>query len=660
MNFLYPQFLYGLVALAIPVIIHLFNFRRTRRVYFSNTRFLQKVKEASSSKLKLKHYLILASRLLFIFFLVMAFAQPVLDAEGGSKPAQSIIIYLDNSFSMSNEVEDGITALDEALMSVGQLLDVLPGGTNYKLITNDFNPSSTVFKGKAEISEILTETGYSGTIRSVQDIQSRLDNEEGPYSVYWFSDFQQTSSTGNISDTVNQYNVLPLRFNSTKNVAVDSVYIENPLLIGNEKMTLNVDIKNYGEEEVNDLITNVYVDDIQVAAGSVDIIPGGTETITYDLAFGIDGVSRGRISFEEFPVTFDNEFYFVIDRREQINILEIKPDNNATYITNVYGNKELFNLKSISYQNLDYNLVNTSDLVVINGLDHIDPSLSVVLNEYVANGGSVCLVPGTVPDPDSYKQLYGLANLTLADSAIRSGLAVPDFDNPFFQNVFEERNPQMAMPEASQLLTWGMDRTAILNFKNGTAFLSDMATYGHLFIISSPLNPDYSNFQAHGLFVPVMYRMAVQSKRSIRKLYYIMNTPTIRIPADSLVGDRVYKLMGNDQEIIPSQRLVFDEVIMEVPKAQVEAGFYEVLLEDEEVSTLAFNYPFEESDLEQLGKEDISDLFQGSVTIFDADGAAGFGKAVENRYIGTPLWKLAIVLALVFLLVEVLLIRFFP
>ena len=52
MTFLYPSFLFGLFALAIPVIIHLFNFRRTKKIYFSNTLFLKKVKEASSSKLK--------------------------------------------------------------------------------------------------------------------------------------------------------------------------------------------------------------------------------------------------------------------------------------------------------------------------------------------------------------------------------------------------------------------------------------------------------------------------------------------------------------------------------------------------------------------------------------------------------------------------------
>src|SRR6478735_11554324 len=101
MSFLYPTFLWALAALSIPVIIHLFNFRKTTRIYFSNTRFLRQVKEETTQKRRLKQYLVLASRLLFLFFLVMAFAQPFLPAKEEMGQQQIICIYVDNSYSMS-------------------------------------------------------------------------------------------------------------------------------------------------------------------------------------------------------------------------------------------------------------------------------------------------------------------------------------------------------------------------------------------------------------------------------------------------------------------------------------------------------------------------------------------------------------------------------
>ncbi len=106
MKFLYPEFLYGLITLAIPVIIHLFNFRKSKKIYFSSTRFLQSVKKSTSKKLKLKHYLILASRMLFLTFLVFAFAQPYLPGLDKNPQAESVYIYLDNSLSMSGKVDD--------------------------------------------------------------------------------------------------------------------------------------------------------------------------------------------------------------------------------------------------------------------------------------------------------------------------------------------------------------------------------------------------------------------------------------------------------------------------------------------------------------------------------------------------------------------------
>ena len=109
MKFLYPQFLYALALVAIPIIIHLFNFRKFRTVYFSNVQFLKSVKEKTKSQSQLKHLLILLSRILAITALVLAFAQPYIPVDDSSQQAKkhAISIYIDNSFSMDAENEQG-------------------------------------------------------------------------------------------------------------------------------------------------------------------------------------------------------------------------------------------------------------------------------------------------------------------------------------------------------------------------------------------------------------------------------------------------------------------------------------------------------------------------------------------------------------------------
>ncbi len=126
MSFLYPSFLWALGVLLIPIIIHLFNFRRTTRVYFSNNRFLRQVKEATTAKRRLKHYLILASRLLFLFFLVITFCQPIIPAREQMGGNRNIVLYLDNSQSMSAQMDDKTRGLDAAIDFVNSIAERFP------------------------------------------------------------------------------------------------------------------------------------------------------------------------------------------------------------------------------------------------------------------------------------------------------------------------------------------------------------------------------------------------------------------------------------------------------------------------------------------------------------------------------------------------------
>ncbi|WP_310590407.1 BatA domain-containing protein [Dyadobacter sp. NIV53] len=76
MSFLFPSFLWGLLAISIPIAIHIFNFRRTKRVYFTNVAFLKAVETQTRSVRKIKHWLIMAARILAVASLAFAFAQP--------------------------------------------------------------------------------------------------------------------------------------------------------------------------------------------------------------------------------------------------------------------------------------------------------------------------------------------------------------------------------------------------------------------------------------------------------------------------------------------------------------------------------------------------------------------------------------------------------
>ncbi|MCK5102123.1 MAG: BatA domain-containing protein [Cyclobacteriaceae bacterium] len=667
MKFLYPEFLFGLFTLAIPIIIHLFNFRKSKRIYFSSTRFLTNIKKSTSQKLKLKHYLILFSRLLFLTFLVFAFAQPYIPSADKNPQVESVYIYLDNSSSMSNRVDGTMTSLHLGMDYVSKILDLYPANTSYKLLTNEFAPFSNTLKSKDEIEELLTELRLSNISRTLPEAYTRLKSHtlrqtEKSKDVFIISDFQK-STIGNIEqlkmDSIDQVFVSPIFFDATKNIFIDSMYLSNPFLVANEKNQLNVVLKNTGFEDASELQVKLFINEIQSASSIVNIPAGGSEELTFEISYNLEKVNRCRLNFEDYPVTFDNDFYFVLKLENKIDILEIKSEESISPIEQVYGNRSLFNYSFQIASNTDYSLIRQFDLVIVNGLTSIDNSLSLELNNYIAQGGSLFIIPGEKPDMNSYRNLLASINPVVNDTS-RVEISMPDLSDPFYENIFESANERIDMPNALPILNWQGQQMDLLKLKNNLNFLSGFRKQGTIFILAAPLEDQFTNFHRHALYVPVMYRIAAISKRSFEKLYYNINEPTINLRLDSLNKQDIFKLTDLEIELIPNQRISANELVLEMPKNTLNPGFYELKLEEKTKDVLAFNLDRAESYLAQMTFDEIKTNFANynNVKIFDANDADNFSKEVKKNKFGVPLWKYAIILSLLFLLAEVLLIRF--
>lgn len=660
MAFLYPSFLWALLALSIPVIIHLFNFRKTRRVFFSNNRFLRHVKEVTTAKRRLKHYLILASRLLFLLFLVLTFAQPVIPARDQLDAGQNIMIYLDNSQSMSAQMPDKTPALDAALNFSRGIVEMFPPDTRYRILTNDFAPFSNTFKTKTEALDILAQVRTSPVSRSMEEIKNRLEQYEGrAQEIFWISDFQK-STTGAIPtewDSTSRWHLVPVTFATAPNVFVDSAYLQNPFAAGGEKNVLTVIVRNDGKESVDQLNLKLSINDIQTGTAMVDIPAGGQAETSFDLTSGLMGFNRGVLSFNDFPVSFDNEFYLAMNFTAKIAVIEIKPVAGTTPVEQVFGNRQVFNFRSYSVENFNYSLLDQADLVVVNGIDRTDAALNLSLRNYISKGGTLLLIPGTKPDVQSMQQIAANPMIAVANAnPAPQELDRPDYNNPFFEHVFEERVSSIAMPSATQVLRWGQDRSAILRFKNDEPFLSRI---DQLYLMASPLDAAFTGFHNHALFVPVMYRIAGSSRKNDARLYYTLKENFISFKIDSLLQEETLRLKGA-REIVPAQRSVNEQVFLEIPKFSMTAGFYQVLAGADSVGLIAFNIDKAESLLDQFTGSEIKSQMGNAenITIFEATSEEAFSNEIKERYLGKPLWKYALMISLFFLLVEVLLIRF--
>ena len=120
------------------IIIHLFNFRRFKKVPFTNVVFLRELKEETSSRSRLRHLLVLLTRLLAVAFLVLAFAQPYIPSEKQTQRAgiQTVSVFIDNSFSMEAQSREG-SRLDIARNRARDIAMSYRPSDRFQVLTND-------------------------------------------------------------------------------------------------------------------------------------------------------------------------------------------------------------------------------------------------------------------------------------------------------------------------------------------------------------------------------------------------------------------------------------------------------------------------------------------------------------------------------------------
>lgn len=672
MSFLFPSFLYALGLIAIPVIIHFFNFQRAKRVYFTNVAFLKTVKEVTNSRNRLKHLLILSARMLFIAAAVLAFAQPFLpqkEAEKGAQGGNFMSIYLDNSYSMQQE-RDNLNLINWAVRYAEQLPKALPKQMRYQLLDNTLQGNFRYFYDADKLMDKLAGFSFSNATAPLDRVYERqlksLANQATPKgnSLFWVSDFQK-QNIPNLTDieidTAQQLYILPVSPNRNTNLYIDSIWLETPFVKVEENNFVNVRVSNHGNEDLNDRVVKLLLEGNQVSSGTVSLPAGGQEQIKLNFATTNTGYIQGRVSLEDYPMTFDNEHHFVLKVAPQINIVSIVA-NDSKYIGQVYANEPFFKVQRYSIQAVDYAAIASADLIVLQGLNSIDPSLQVPLAKALENGSSIAVFPGSSFNTAEYSSLAGTA-VTRDDESLKVGVRAPDRNQPFFQGVFEQVSTNMSMPEATPRMSWGNMGEHLLTFKTGKPFLSKLAVgKGNLYLCASPLLTDLSNFAKHAVFVPTLYRIALSSKTNSERLSYSFDEEVANIILpDNINRQEVFKLKKGEFDMIPEQRVADGRLLVGIPKGALEAGIYEVrgAKSDELIGQVAFNYNSEESRLDYHSFEDIKEHFgqYPQVTVMEQVDTTQFAQSFSQAYTAKPLWRWFIMAALFFLLAEVILIR---
>jgi len=661
-SFLNPSVLWSLFLLAIPVVIHLFNFRRTKKVEFSNIELLKRVKEESSAKRRPVEILILMARMLFLSFLIFAFAQPISKEEDNLLELnQAVLIYVDNSLSMNKPVDSQQSVLDMAFSFANNVIKNYADDAKFKLLDNNYSNSLRVSYSKNTIKDRLTELTVSSVSRSLDEIHQRIMSTDFRGDVFLISDFQEADDfdfEAFQTDSLRNYYFLPVETERLLNVHFDSAYLENTFLLDGLKNVLKITLKNEGNENVERVNLKLYLGEQLNGTANIDIDANGTINQEFEINRSSRDLSTVRLEIDDSPIFFDNNLFLTLNSIEKLNILEIKETGSGNHINQLFSENELFNLESLYVGNLDLNKLKGADLVVLNGLSSLSNQLTQSLMQVLKNNGSVVVIPSNKNNARSYVGL-GL-NLT-DDFQELIELTSPDLEDPFFAGVFEEKDENMAMPSATTFLRLRNINSTILEFKNGRAFLSKAESTGNLYFFSCAFDDQLTSFPNHSLFVPVMYKLALGSHVSLNNLYYFTDQETIEYPLpQGFSANNIVTLSSDIFEITPDQRVLGDKLIMILPKEQMSEGHYKLKSNGRDLGTIAFNIPKAESEGGKISMGSFQNAVASSSHLYLLQAANGLdvNRELSEGIKGISLWKYAILLSLVFLFVEVILIRY--
>ena len=678
MEFLKPGFLYALFALAIPIIVHLFNFRRFKRIAFTNVRFLKEVKQQTQNHDRLKHILVLISRLLAITFLVLAFAQPYIPLEGqeAKKGKQAVSIFLDNSFSMEGEGSSGVL-LEIAKNRAIDVAQTFSNTDRFQILTQDLEGKHQHLIGQEEFKNWVTEIEPSSQSQSLENIYQRQADllksaeEDAVLQQFIISDFQKSRyDLENIPvDTTSTLSLVLLERNSPANLYIDSVWFESPIrkLGGADK--IKVRIANQGPDDVENIPLRLQINGKQSAIGSFAVNSYSETDTVLNFVNDKPGIQRAVVAIEDYPVTYDDSYYLSYTVYEEIDILAIQESSGEQdFLAKVFRGDSTMNYQTSSVRGISYSELPEKDLIVLYEVENIPSGLSAELSSFAKNGGSVWIIPGKEINRESYNEfltrIQGGAILSEVEkeSTVRS----LNSEHPVYRGIFEKLPNNLDLPKASKYykISNPVKSTddALMRFGSGDAFLTEYsAGQGKVYLQAVPLRSNENNFSRHALFVASALRMAELSRSTRINALEIDDQAYFTIAGNSPGNESVFHLISEDGEIdiIPSYQARNGRVEINPGPSFNRSGNYFLKLGEDTLSAVGINYPRSESNLESYTRSELEEVIgtRPNIRVYDGNDEK-LERKLSKQATGTELWKICLILVLVFLLIESLLLRF--
>lgn len=686
MTFLNPLVLLGLAAASIPLLLHLLNLRKLRTVPFSTLRFLKEIEKTQIRSLKLQQLLLLLLRTLIVVCAVLAFARPVLQTSvpvvGGHIPS-SVIIVLDNSYSMDYSDDRG-ERFQQARRAAQSICDALKDGDEVAVLTSSMVGSRT----------------KAGFVRNIQSVREQLQREQtAPRTaqlpalmaqasaliseaknfhreVYVITDAQANAlaaggdttswSLGNSS-----VYLIPIGMKSRtngQNLSVDSVALTTAIFQRGSPVSVDARIRNTGSVNATGVVVRMMMNGTAVAQRSVDIPAGSVRSVALAAPATSPGIVRGSIEIEGDALATDNARWFAFNIPPAPNVVLVTTEANGSFVravSELEESKGLFDLRTVRAGDLGSIDLDKTDVIILT--ETVPAAQQDRMIGYVERGGAlVVFASGGDAEEAAFLGRLGLGAVTEATfaSGEPGAFATTDKTHPLFAGVFSATTQRgvVESPKIYRAFPCSGGQP-IITMARGSFLAENTLGQGRILYCAVAPNLQWSSFPLTGLFPVTLLRSIPYTRHREQNFPSMLcgESAVITLPAraNAASGVRVVDPTGamsvRTVAVMPSAS-VLD------PGALVTPGVTVVkTMDGTDITAITVNAPSDESIPEFMDPLKLQERMNARLPetsraqILDPQGR--ISDAVARERTGTELWRLFVVLAIVFAVAEMIVAR---
>lgn len=542
MPFLSPWMLYGLAALAAPVLIHLWQRRRVVRVRFGTLRFLKIVAAKTSRSSRIENVFLLFLRCLLFALLALAAARPVISTKtarffGGDVP-RTVVLAIDNSMSMNFRAGDR-TRLEAAKTEALAVIDDLKPGDGVAVMAVSDRAQLLVAEPTVDhrvarqmlgsIQPGEARSDFSVVFREAAKIIAR--EPRGARELYFFTDNQESGwrfAAGGVSDEAWKKSGLHsviVRPDDlvAPNAAVKEVKLLSPFATAGATVSGVAAVENFSAHPLQDLL-EIKLGGDRVARKPLDVAAGGSAEIPFEFQMpaGSGRWAQGVASIEGDNLPDDDRFYFAVPlyQSPRVLIVEGQRAGDARLHSGFFlgkalvaGEPDAAPPETISLAELDDTSLESYSAVFLADIAGLSDRALVRLDRYLQGGGTVALFPGDLANLNRFSRIDFLPAKPLGFRELPAGrlaTRVTEPSHPLFANAYDAGAQFPALPQR-RILDWKIDAgaKALITFSNSAPFLiSGNRGPGRVLIVNASADRAWGDFPLSPAFLPLVRQIA--------------------------------------------------------------------------------------------------------------------------------------------------------